>query len=331
MNVGNRHAMDNDVDHFSTAALSRHSKAPFMDNVFHDNEVPDLKSVVQYASIDYTPPSPAFLKKMNAHDILTSGGTPGGTSCSILNYVVRSKKRKRGGSDSVEDIITEDKSANQDWSCDNCNTELIYVRKDAQRVCPQCGKCSFFQELTRSDMISQGYTPTTTYLYQRQNHFKTWLKRTQGKETTYISSEITDLVRNELKKERITDMSSVDHIKIKSILKKLRKNKYYNHWVQITTIVTGKMPPQMTQEQEDSLIQMFERVQDPFEKKVKGKRRQNMLSYSFLIHKFLQLMSWDVFLPYFPLLVSTDKIQVQDAIWQELCKEVGFQFIKSTM
>lgn len=293
-----------------------------MDTSFHDDDVPDLKSVISCASQqnDTTPPSSAFLKKMNAHQLKPN-------SCSILDYVVRSRKRKQG----EEDTGVTDKSVAQDWSCDNCNTELIYIKKDAQRVCPQCGKCSFFQEMTRSDMISQGYTPATTYLYQRHNHFKTWLKRTQGKETTYIAPEITDLVRNELKKERITDMSTVDHIKIKSILKKLRKNKYYNHWVQITTIVTGKMPPQMTQEQEDSLIQMFERVQEPFEKKVRGKRRQNMLSYSFLIHKFLQLMSWDEHLPYFPLLVSVDKIQVQDAIWQELCKEVGFEFIKSTM
>ena len=50
-------------------------------------------------------------------------------------------------------------------------------------------------------MISQGYTPTTAYLYKRHNHFKTWLKRTQGKETTTISPEIVDLVRQELKKE----------------------------------------------------------------------------------------------------------------------------------
>lgn len=304
-----------------------HKHHNLMDNVFHDDDVPDLKSVVRCASTDVIPPSAAFLKKMNAHQLLPTSSS---TSCSILDYVVRSKKRKHGDNDNLENVA-ENKSVAQDWSCDNCNTELIYVRKDAQRVCPQCGKCSFFQELTRADMISQGYTPTTTYLYQRHNHFKTWLKRTQGKETTSISPEITELVRRELKKERITDMSTVDHIKIKSILKKLRKNKYYNHWVQITTIVTGKTPPQMTQEQEDSLIQMFERVQEPFEKKVKGKRRQNMLSYSFLIHKFLQLMSWDEHLPYFPLLVSADKIQVQDAIWQQLCKEVGFQFIKSTM
>ncbi len=304
------------------------AKTP-MDNVFHD--VPDISSVVECASKHscVRPPCASFLKKMNAQQILSTT-----TSCSIDDYVHRSKKPKFRSNDADDECGNsnqENKTFSQDWMCDNCNTELIYMRKDAQRVCPQCGKCSFFQELTRQDMISQGYTPTTTYLYQRHNHFKTWLKRTQGKETTYISPEITDLVRNELKKERITDMSKVDHIKIKAILKKLRKNKYYNHWVQITTIVTGKTPPQMTQEQENSLIQMFERVQDPFEKHIKGKKRQNMLSYSFLIHKFLQIMSWDEHLPYFPLLVSADKIQVQDAIWQELCKEVGFQFIKSTM
>lgn len=288
-------------------------------------DVPTLSSVVDCASVnrDTSPPNVAFLKKMNAHDIVSCKA-----SCTIDDFVHRSRKRK-GTHGAVEE--SPNKTTRQDWSCDNCNTELIYVRKDAQRVCPQCGKSSFFQEMTRGDMISQGYTPTTAYLYKRHNHFKTWLKRTQGKETTCISDEITDMVKKELKKERITDMSTVDHIKIKAILKKLRQNKYYNHCVQITTIVTGKMPPQMSPEQEDSLVQMFERVQEPFEKIVMGKSRQNMLSYSFLIHKFLELMSWDEYLPYFPLLVSADKIQVQDMIWQQLCIEVGFQFIKSTM
>ena len=283
--------------------------------------VPDLSSVVEHSSTnrDTSPPDISFLKKMNA---LGTG------HCSIDNFVSISRKRKGTHGDKN---VSSDKSSAQDWLCEDCNTELIYIRKDAQRVCPLCGKTSFFQEMTRGDMISQGYTPTTAYLYKRQNHFKTWLKRTQGMETTCISTEITDMVKKELKKERITDMSTVDHIKIKSILKKLRLNKYYNHCVQITTIVTGAVPPQMTAEQKDSLSQMFARVQEPFEKIVMGKSRQNMLSYSFLIHKFLELMSWDEYLPYFPLLVSADKIQVQDMIWKKLCKEVNFQFIKSTM
>lgn len=179
-----------------------HNSISTMDNDFH--EVPDLKSIVQSTTSDTAllKPGVSFLKKMNAQHLVTAKG-----KCSIFDYVQKSRKRKRG----AEFIDAhENKSSAQDWSCDNCNTELVYVRKDAQRVCPQCGKCTFFQELTRADMISQGYTPTTTYLYQRHNHFKTWLKRTQGKETTFISLEITDLVRDELKKEGITDMSTVD-------------------------------------------------------------------------------------------------------------------------
>ena len=290
-------------------------------------QVPDLKSVVQCVSVTKTSASPdvKFLRKMNAQNIIC-----GDSECNINNFV--SVTRKRKGRDSTHDEVESvDKTESQDWMCDSCNTVLVYVRKDAQRVCPNCGKSSFFQEMTRGDMISQGYTPTTAYLYKRHNHFKTWLKRTQGKETTCVPSEVIEMVRGELKKERITDMSNVDHKKIKLILKKLRQNKYYNHCVQITTIVTGKPAPQMTPYQEESLLQMFERVQVPFETIVMGKSRQNMLSYSFLIHKFLQIMDWDEYLPYFPLLVSADKIQIQDAIWKQLCQEVGFEYIKSTM
>lgn len=266
-----------------------------------------------------------FLKKMNAHDLCN-----GKTSCKIDEFVTTSRKRKGVDSPSVKTDESE-KTFSQQWKCDSCNVDLLYNKKEAQRVCPSCGKSTFFQEMTRGDMISQGYTPTTAYLYKRHNHFKTWLKRTQGKETTTISSDIVDLVRQELRKERITDMEKVDHHKIKAILKKLRQNKYYNHCVQITTIITGKIPPQMTQEQEDSLLQMFERVQEPFEKMVMGKTRQNMLSYSYLIHKFLQILGLDEFLPYFPLLVSQEKIHIQDSLWKILCDEVQFEFIRSTM
>jgi len=75
-----------------------------------------------------------------------------------------------------------------------------------------------------------------TYLYKRQNHFKTWLKRTQGKETTFIDDHVIDMVRMELKKLRVEDMSKVTHVKVREILKKLRLNKHYNHCVQITTV-----------------------------------------------------------------------------------------------
>lgn len=284
---------------------------------FPGESIPGFKDVIQ--SINKSKlrtPDGKFLRRMNATKITGR--------CSIEGFV-----NVERDIDTPE--VERDKTEAENWRCSSCNAELVYIRKDAQRVCPDCGESSFFQQMTKNDMISQGYSSTSSYLYKRHNHFKTCLKRTQGKETTCISDEVVQLVKNELKKLRIYDMKEVDHIRVKSILKKLRQNKYYNNCVQITTIVTGKVSPQMSQEQEDCLIQMFERIQKPFEEIIMGKSRQNMLSYSFLIHKFLQIMSWDQFLPYFPLLVSADKIHVQDAIWKKLCDEVNFQYIKSTM
>jgi len=87
----------------------------------------------------------------------------------------------------------------------------------------------------------------------------------------------------------------------------------------------------MSADQEQTLLKMFDMIQEPFQEIVAGQDRQNMLSYSFLFHKFLEIMEWDDFLPFFPLLVSADKMQYQDAIWKQLCQKVGFQYIKSTM
>jgi len=289
-----------------------------MDYSFPD--VPNLKSIVSEIH-NKDEPNNKFLRKMNANS--------GGVNCALSNFISVKKLKVELKTDDYEE--ENKKNFNQQWKCDDCNVDLFYDKKAAQRICKKCGKSTFFQEMTRVDMISQGYTPTTTYLYKRDNHFRTWLKRTQGNETTSITEEVIDKVKNELKKERITSMEGVNHIKIKSILKKLRENRYYNHSVQITTIITGKLPPQMSKEQENMLVQMFKRIQEPFDEIIAGKSRMNMLSYSFLIHKFLEILGWDEFLDYFPLLVSQDKIQVQDKIWRELCKEVGFEYIKSSM
>ena len=288
-----------------------------------------------------TKKDPRFLKKMNASfpDV----------TCTIDSFVDISGHRTTTNN-STDGVVTEadaimdldadecpdirDGTVNclsKEWICEVCNKELVYIRKDAERVCPDCGLSHPYQEMTREDCIRQGYVSHTTYMYKRQNHFKTWLKRTQGKETTTVDKDVINNVRVELKKQRVDDMTTVTHTKVREILKKLRLNKHYNNCVQITSIITGVTPPQMTNEQEMALLQMFDAIQEPFQEIIKSEPRQNMLSYSFLIHKFLEIMSWDEYLPYFPLLRSVDKIQYQDWIWRKLCTKVGFEYIKSTM
>ena len=57
--------------------------------------------------------------------------------------------------------------------------------------------------------------------------------------------------------------------------------------------------------------------------------RKNFLSYSYVLYKFCELLGEDAFLKYFPLLKSKEKLYQQDQVWQKICKEMRWQFIRS--
>ena len=57
--------------------------------------------------------------------------------------------------------------------------------------------------------------------------------------------------------------------------------------------------------------------------------RKNFLSYSYVLHKFCELLELDELLVYFPLLKSREKLQQQDFIWKKICKDLKWQYIPS--
>ena len=59
------------------------------------------------------------------------------------------------------------------------------------------------------------------------------------------------------------------------------------------------------------------------------KNRKNFLSYSYVLHKFVELLGLDEFLPSFPLLKSREKLHQQDLIWEKICRDLGWEFIRS--
>jgi hypothetical protein len=73
---------------------------------------------------------------------------------------------------------------------------------------------------------------------------------------------------------------------------------------------------------------MFRDIQEPFMRHCPPNRK-NFLSYSYVLHKFCQLLELDEYLPYFKLLKSTEKLRDQDRIWMKVCEELKFQFIPS--
>lgn len=154
------------------------------------------------------------------------------------------------------------------------------------------------------------------------------LNQIQGKETTDIPDDVYDKLLFEIKKQKITNMADLSQAKIRDILKKLKINKYYEHIPHIMNRLNGLPMPHLLPELEDKLRNMFKQIQTPFLKH-SPTTRKNFLSYSYVLHKFIQLLEKDEYLSNFPLLKSREKLFAQDQIWEKICKELGWQFIPS--
>ena len=123
-------------------------------------------------------------------------------------------------------------------------------------------------------------------------------------------------------------MANITSKKLRKILRKLSLNIYYEHAPYIINRLNGVPAPTMDRETEEKLIVMFKEIQGPFMKYC-PKWRKNFLSYSYVLHKFVQLLGLDHFLPSFTLLKSREKLHQQDMIWKNICKDLKWEFIRS--
>jgi ribosomal protein S27AE len=218
---------------------------------------------------------------------------------------------------------------NDNWSeCPNCTTEMIFCMNEAYVSCPKCGYQTNI--LIDSDKPSYKDPPReiSYYAYKRINHFNEWLAQFQAKESTEIPQEIFDGILLELKKERITDMSSLKVSKLREILRKLKFNKYYEHIPHILNRLNGQSAPVMSRDNEEKLRHMFKEIQPSFQKHCPAER-SNFLSYSYVLYKFCELLELDEFLPCFPLLKNRDKLYAQDKIWEKICADLRWAFIRT--
>ena len=217
--------------------------------------------------------------------------------------------------------ITEDYG-----TCPVCNTEMFL--NETYLDCPDCG----YRDMILVDSEKPSYKDPpremSYYAYKKINHLNEWLAQFQAKETTEISQAVLDQIRTELRKERIVDMSKLKPSKLKEVIKKLKLNRCYDHVAHILNRLNGISAPVLSREVEEKLRFMFKEIQFSFVKHC-PKKRSNFLSYSFVLYKFCELLELDDYLPCFPLLKSREKLYMQDKIWQKICEDMNWEFIRT--
>lgn len=139
---------------------------------------------------------------------------------------------------------------------------------------------------------------------------------------------MVDAVKAEFKKTRATTRAEIKPNKVLEFLKKLKLNKYYEHKHAICNILNGVPAPKLPTALEERLKAMFAEIQEPFERNCPPNRK-NFLSYGYTLYKFCELLGEDDYLPYFPLLKSSEKLHAQDQIWKKMCRDLQWEYIPS--
>ena len=217
--------------------------------------------------------------------------------------------------------IKHDDGSNRIKYCLEDDVEKILDMTESAYICPLCGDSETV--ILDEDRQIKDYSP-----YRRLNHFREWLNQFQAKQSPEINEQVFVDIVKELNKNRVTDLSTLTKKNMKTLLKKLDYNNYYEHVAYIINKLNNLPPPKITRDMEKVFISMFVQIQDPWEL-YKQPGRKNFLSYSYVLHKFCELLELDHLLDCFPLHKDSDKIMENDQIWEKICKYVKWEYISS--
>tara|TARA_B100000686_G_C16708007_1_gene927458 strand:- start:300 stop:1370 length:1071 start_codon:yes stop_codon:yes gene_type:complete len=256
------------------------------------------------------------------------------TEITVVDFMNKNKKNKKEDNlinnymRVVDDTVIKDNFTYDLENCPHCFGRLVLKNVDSLLICEDCGYTDSI--IINSEKISYKDPPreSSYFAYKRINHFNEWLAQFQAKETTDIPDEVYKGILNELKKNIFIDIQELSYKNMREILKKLKYNKYYEHIPHIINMINGKKAPILTRQYEEQLRNMFKEIQTPFMQHC-PENRKNFLSYSYVLHKFCELLELDHLLIYFPLLKSREKLQQQDKIWTKICKTLMWEYIPS--
>lgn len=227
-------------------------------------------------------------------------------------------------------IVTEAAEALKKMAehCSICNVSREELTAEGILVCPKCGSEEYSLVVSDTPGFRDPPKERNNYAYKKMNHLNEILNQFQAKESTKIPDEVMNEVICEIRKRRIENIASLNEQDIRDILKKLERNRYYEHATHILSRLNGNPPPTITAEIEEKIRAMFQEIQAPFLLYCPDDRR-NFLSYAYIIYKFLELLELDEYKVHFQLLKSRDRLIAHDQIWKKICDYLQWEFIQS--
>jgi Poxvirus Late Transcription Factor VLTF3 like len=252
--------------------------------------------------------------------IMSFFGAPGGGGVSTA---------RRGDESSSRPRLDVTRDGANPATCGNCGSlDIVMHAVDSMRCCRECDAVEYIVIDNERPAKRDVPRDSTSFSFKRLSHFNEWLAQIQGKDHPSIPENVIGFVMIELKRNYINNAADVKTSQVRSILKKLKLSRYYEHVPYIIARIRGVLSERMPVQLEENLRTMFRKIQIPFVQN-SPPTRKNFLSYGYVLHKFVQLLGHTEYLEKFPLLKSRDKLRVQDDIWRRICADLHWEFVPS--
>lgn len=197
--------------------------------------------------------------------------------------------------------------------CSCGHTETDYIRADVDHM-------------THDDIKQMSVS--RRYTYKRINHFREFLRETQGKTNSPPSQDLLNVLRLEFSRSYVK-VKDITPGRVRKQLKKLNLSEYYEMSVIVAVMLNPSFVPiNIPPEREEKLCYQFMRAEPAFEKTKSdvNRSRRNFMSYPVTAYKLCELNGWLEYLPAFTLLKSTKLMIEQDSYWRRVCEETGWVY-----
>ena len=192
-----------------------------------------------------------------------------------------------------------------------------------------CERCGFVVPFMDSTCSSLAYTDDMRFhalSYKRINHFLDTLLNCQGRETTRMGEPMMRSVMEELYAQRVRDPLLITPQLVRSVVRRLRMRKAYDHVHKIAAILSGRPSLRISDEASEMCRLLFVSASPAFDKVLPADRK-NFLSYNYVAYQMLRLLGYHEILPSIALLKSAEKMRRQDEIWRLMCGVLNWEYM----
>jgi hypothetical protein len=217
-----------------------------------------------------------------------------------------------------------------------CKNNMII---DSQLSVMVCEKCGMINEMTGTvfeddQFYYQEGQRSKHGTYDPSKHCKFWVERIQARENTEIPNDIIAMIKLYIKRDKIQNKNHITCTLIRKYLRQSHNSKYNEHVPLIRKLITGLLPPQLTEYELQLINLYFDKVIFIFEN-IKPENKTNCPYHPYFIYKIieqiikkdsdrirkLQILSCIH-------LQSRETLICNDTLWKEICKKIKeFEYI----